>query len=160
VAFEVIGAVGGVTQGVARLLGLSKSARLRRSINDHIKLYGNLRSEDELKEAAVEVAGLITLQTRQLVLREVIAANRWYDWSNLIVGVLLAAICAIPLLWILPPTALWHWPVVVLFGGLALAFLIFGLTQLRKQPTVEELTAASNEVAAVDPTDPTDQSDT
>jgi hypothetical protein len=82
VAFEVVGAIGGITQGVARLLGLSKSARLRRTINDHVKLYVTLAGHDELKQAAADVAALIEVQTRQLVLREVVAAHRVYDWGT------------------------------------------------------------------------------
>jgi hypothetical protein len=43
VAFEVVGAISGITQGIAGLLGLSKTARLRRDINAHLKLYGSLK---------------------------------------------------------------------------------------------------------------------
>ncbi|SRR6266545_23004 len=157
-AFEVVGAIGGITQGVARLLGLSKSARLRRAINDHVKLYASLENHDELKQARVQVASLIELQTNQLFVREVIAANRVYDWSNLIVGVFLAAICGAPLLWLVPPHAWWRWAVAIFSGTVAALFLIFGATMVRKQPTVEELAAAAanaaNEVGAELPSQP------
>jgi hypothetical protein len=145
VAFEPFAAIGAATQGAARLLGLSKSARLRRAINDHVKLYGTLEGHDELKQSAATVAGLIELQTNQLFAREVIAANRSYDWSNLIVGVFLAGLCALPLLWTIPPRAPWHWPVAILSGTVAALFLIFGATMVRKQPKIEDLFAPNPE---------------
>ncbi len=146
--FEVVGAVGGITQGIARLLGLSKSARLRRAINDHLKLYGSLKNEDELKEAATEVAALINLQTQQLVLREAVAAHRVYDWSNLVVGVVVAALLAIPLPWLLPPRAVWQWSLAIILGIFMALFLIVGASMVRKQPKPEDFAAAANEVAA------------
>ena len=77
------GAIGALTQGVARLLGLSKTARLRRAINDHVKLHASLSSHDDLKQAASRVAVLIDVQASQLVGREIAAARRVYDWANL-----------------------------------------------------------------------------
>jgi hypothetical protein len=139
VAFEPFAAIGAATQGAARLLGLSKSARLRRSINEDVKLYGSLEGHDELKQAAAQVAGLVELETNQLVVREIIAANRSYDWSNLIVGVFLAGLCALPLIWTFPPQALWHWPVAIFSASVAVLFLVFGATMVRKQPKVEDL---------------------
>jgi hypothetical protein len=104
-----------------------------------VKLYGNLAGHDELKQAAANLAGLVELETNQLVVRQVIAANRSYDWSNLIVGVFMAGLCALPLIWTFPPRTLWHWPVAVFSGLVAFLFLIYGATMARKQPKAEDL---------------------
>jgi hypothetical protein len=148
VALELVGAVGGITQSVARVLGLSKSARLRRAINDHVKLYASLEGRSELKEPALHLAALIELQTRQLYLREVIAANRIYDWSQPIIGIAVAAICAIPLYLMFPPHNWWQWVTSGILGILVLAFVAAGIGGFRKQPTLEELAAAAEQVEA------------
>jgi uncharacterized membrane protein YoaK (UPF0700 family) len=138
VAVELIGAIGGITQGVARLLGLSKTARLRRAINDHIKLYASLENRDELKQAATQVAGLIELQTSQLVRREEEAARREYEWSNLVIGIVVGAILAAPLWWLLPAQSLWQGALAILLAILAALFVIVGASMVRKQPKAEK----------------------
>jgi hypothetical protein len=138
VAVELIGAIGGITQGVARLLGLSKTARLRRAINDHIKLYASLENRDELKQAATQVAGLIELQTSQLVRREEEAARREYEWSNLVIGIVVGAILAAPLWWLLPAHSLWQGAVAIVLAILAALFVIVGASMVRKQPKAEK----------------------
>ena len=142
-ALELVGAVGGITQGVARILGLSKSARLRRAINDHLKLYASLEGKGELKVAELQVAALIELQTSQLYQREVLAANRTYDWSQPIIGIVTAAICAVPIYLMFPPQAWWQWIASGALGILALVFLGAGVGGFRKQPSLEELAAAA-----------------
>jgi hypothetical protein len=155
-AFEIFGAVSGVTQGVARLLGLSKSARLRRAINDDVKTYASLAPHDELKGAALELAGLIELQARQLALRELIAANRTYDWSQPIIGTLMAAICGVPLYLMFPPAYWWQWIADVLLGILAITLVASGMSGFRKQPKVEDLLVPVSEptVEAESPPEP------
>jgi hypothetical protein len=138
-ALEVFTAVSGVTQGVARLLGLSKSARLRRAINDDTKTYANLAQHDELKGAATEIAGLVELQARQLALREAIAARRKYDWSQPFLGIIVAAICGVPLYLMFPPTAWWQWVADIVLGFLGIAFLAAGVAGFRQQPKAEEI---------------------
>lgn len=148
-ALELVGAVGGITQGVARILGLSKSARLRRAISDDLKLYASLGKDDgELKQPAVHLAGLVELHTRQLYLREVIAANRTYDWSQPILGIALAAICALPVYLMFLPDALWKWITSGVRAVLVLTLVAAGLSGFRKQPTLEELAAAAEQAEA------------
>jgi len=148
VALELVGAVGGITQGVARILGLSKSARLRRAINDHLKLYASLEGHADLKEATVQLAALIELHTRQLYLREVIAANRTYDWSQPVVGIAMAAICAVPVYLMFPPQTWWQWIASSILGILVLVLVAAGVSGFRKQPTLEELAATAEQAEA------------
>ncbi len=51
-----LGLINAVTTGIARMLGLSRTARLRRSIADHTTLYGGLQEHDGLTEAAGRTA--------------------------------------------------------------------------------------------------------
>jgi nitrate reductase gamma subunit len=148
VAFEVFGAVGGITQGIARLLGLSKTARLRRTMNEYIKLYATLEDHDELKSAAVEVAGCIELYARQLALRELQAASRTYDWGYLGSAIFAAAFFAAPLPFVVPPQEWWHWLLAILSGGIAVLIVGIGVSSFRKQPKFEDILAASSAPAA------------
>jgi hypothetical protein len=134
-------------EGVARLLGLSKSARLRRGLNDHIKLYSTLSSHDELKQPATRMAELIDLQTSQLVSREEAAAHRVYDWGYLGTAIFAAALFAGPLWWLIPPNSLWQKALAVLLGGVAVLCLIVGVVDFRKQTKPKDSTTASDGVA-------------
>jgi hypothetical protein len=109
-AFEPVAMIGGLTQGAARLLGLSKTARLRRGVNEYVKLYSTLEGHDELKSAAADIAGVVEIQARQLARREIVAANRTYDWGYLSSAVFAAAVFAAPLPWLVPPQQWWHCP--------------------------------------------------
>jgi hypothetical protein len=80
-----------------------------------------------------------------LAFREAVAAHRVYDWSNLLVGVFIAAVLAIPLPWLLPPHTWWEWSLTASLGILIALFLIIGASMVRKQPKAEDFAAASEE---------------
>jgi hypothetical protein len=141
VAFEV-GTIGAIAQGAARLFGLSRTARLRRGINDHLKLFVALR-EAGLSAPTGMVGGLIHAQTRELAARESAATARQYDWDTVIGTVVLAALFGGPawLLWQLPDHKWWVRSLAVFLGFLAVLSALSGLRGVRKGPTVDELAA-------------------
>src|SRR6266536_3441745 len=115
-----VGLMAGLTQAVARVLGLSRAARIKRSLAQTFELYGRLPEKDVLLEAARNnLANVINIHSEELLVREFAAANRSYDWGALTGAVFLAGLFALPLIWTIPPRGFVSWTVTIIFAGLA-----------------------------------------
>jgi hypothetical protein len=129
-----LGAISTATQAVARLLRLSKTARLEASVNRYTKLYAQLRSEQGLEEPATQVGALIAFQVHNLVNREALALTRVYEWGTFIAAVVCAGIVLSPVYWIWTQAHWWAHLVAILLGLVALLFLAAGISTVRKTP--------------------------
>ncbi len=129
-----LGAISTATQAVARLLRLSKTARLQASVVRYTKLYSQLRSQDGLEEPAKKVGALIDFQVHNLVGREALALTRVYDWGSFVAAIFCAAIVASPVYWLWNQKHWWSHLVAILLGLVAILFVAVGISTVRKTP--------------------------
>jgi hypothetical protein len=129
-----LGAISTATQAVARLLRLSKTARLEASVGRYAKLYAQLQSQDGLEEPAKKVGALIDFQVHNLVGREALALTRVYDWGSFVAAVFCAAIVASPVYWLWTQKYWWSHVLAIFLGLIALLFVAVGISSVRKTP--------------------------
>src|SRR5450759_1477852 len=86
---HAIGELGGAIQSV---VGLSRHSRLRAQIRDSLMLYSAAKLHDELHDAQGDLAGVITLQSAQLLADIDPSRAGRRDWSGAIVGFAITAL--------------------------------------------------------------------
>jgi hypothetical protein len=133
---HAIGELGGAIQSV---VGLSRHSRLRAQIRDSLLLYSAAKLHDELDDAQVDLARVITLQSAQLLadIDSSRSAGR-RDWSGAIVGFAFTALVG-ALAWAMwVPWDLrrywWGWILIVVTGGIGIVFFVSAAGLLKKQP--------------------------
>jgi integral membrane sensor domain MASE1 len=132
---HAIGELGGAIQSV---VGLSRHSRLRAQIRDSLSLYSAAKLHDELADAQVDLARVITLQSAQLLADIDPSRAGLRDWSGAIVGFAITAMVG-ALAWAMwVPWDLrrywWGWILIVVTGGIGIVFLVSAAGLLRKQP--------------------------
>jgi hypothetical protein len=139
-----LGVISAATQAVARLLRLSKTARLAASVTRYAKLHEVLRSQEGLEEPAKKIGALIDFQVTHLVVREGTALTQVHEWGGLIAAIFCATIVASPIYWLWTRGHWWSLVLAVLLGAVAILFVIAGATTVKKSPeTPDEQPSAS-----------------
>jgi integral membrane sensor domain MASE1 len=132
---HAIGELGGAIQSV---VGLSRHSRLRAQIRDSLSLYSAAKLHDELDDAQVDLARVITLQSAQLLADIDPSRAGRRDWSGAIVGFAFTALVG-SLAWAMwVPWDLrrywWGWILIVVTGGIGIVFFASAAALLKKQP--------------------------
>ena len=146
-----LGAVSAATNAVARLLGLSKTARLKASIRAYTKMHAEMRSQQGLEQSAKQLSALIEFQTNNLVAREAIALTRIYDWGSLAGAILCAGIVGSPIYWLISLEHWWALAIAGLLAFIALLFVVAGVSTVRKTPDISDLSPTASPDPAVTP---------
>jgi len=129
-----LGAISTATQAVARLLRLSRTARLQASVTRYAKLHQMLQSQQGLEEPAKKVGALIDVQVSNLIGREAVALTRVYEWGGFIASIFCAAVVASPIYWLWIHKHWWSQIPAIVLALVALLFVIAGITTIRKTP--------------------------
>src|SRR6266581_1013928 len=123
-----LGVISGATQAVARLLRLSRTARLEASVGRYTKLYALLSSHEGLSEPAQKLGLLIDFQVGNLVAREARALTRVYEWGGFVAAAVCTAIVVSPVYWLWNHHYWWTRPLAILLCLVGLLFLLSGIT--------------------------------
>jgi hypothetical protein len=137
-----LGVISGATQAVARILRLSKTARLEAAVGRYTKLHGLLQGSDGLSESATKIALLIDFQVTNLVAREARALTQVYEWGGLIAAIVCTAIVVSPVYWLWTSHHWWSLLLAGILGLVGVLFLLAGITTIRKTPELDTAESA------------------